>query len=75
MSENEAESLRNVHAAAELLVSTSPVQMAAALRAHGLDRAADHVRFLGIAVSLARSSATLDAADRAKIAQFPHSLP
>ncbi len=67
MSEPNDEPLRIVYDAAALLVSTSPVEIAALLKDHGYDQAAEHIRFLGVAVSLCRVQGT---ADGAKVAPF-----
>ncbi len=76
MSEAANDPMQTVYAAAALLVSTSPVELAAALRANGYDQAAEHIRYLGVAVTLYRAHQTSAPPDRAKIARFHlHSLP
>lgn len=50
------EAAATVCEAADLLISTSsPVEIAAALRAQGLELAADRFRYLGVAVALHRA--------------------
>lgn len=70
MNEAANDQMRTVYAAAALLVRTPPVELAAALRANGHDQAAEHIRYLGVAVTLYRAHQTGDAPDRAKIAHF-----
>lgn len=56
MTDREQAALETVGDAAELLVSTPPIELAEGLRSLGYGRAADHLRMLGVAVSLKQAA-------------------
>ena len=57
--------------AADALVTTPPVELAAALRSNGLVVAADHIRYLGVAVALRQATSLEGDSSTASITPFP----